>query len=85
MLTQQKGKEDADDGEGSVGLGIFLEGDGKTMQFTHTGLNAGFASRLVAYAETGQGAVIMINSDNDYIISAILEVIAKEYNWPDYD
>lgn len=67
------------------GLGVFLDGDGQTLRFSHGGANEGFQCMLVAYARTGQGAAIMTNSDRGgALISEIMFAIAHEYNWPDY-
>ena len=63
----------------------FLEGSGSTLRFGHGGRDEGFDARLTAYAETGQGAAIMINAnDNSRMVSRILEAIAREYHWPEY-
>jgi hypothetical protein len=76
MLTEEKN---------SYGLGVSLQGSGTTLRFGHSGRDEGFDARLVAYAETGQGAAIMINAnDNSQMVSRILEAIAREYHWPDY-
>ena len=54
------------------------------LRFGHGGRDQGFDARLIAYAETGQGAAIMINAnDNSQMVSRILEAIAREYHWPD--
>ena len=61
------------------------KGAGSALRFGHGGRDEGFDARLIAYAETGQGAAIMINAnDNSRMISRILEAIAREYHWPDY-
>ena len=74
MLTVEK------DG---YGLGVGLEGTGTGLQFGHGGRDAGFDARLTAFAETGQGAVIMINiNDNSRMVSRILDAIARAYRWP---
>ena len=76
MLTEQK------DG---MGLGLVLYGSGPTMQFSHGGRDEGFDAVLIAYAETGQGAVIMINAnDNSGMVGRLMDAIAKEYRWPDF-
>ena len=68
MLTEQKN---------DYGLGVSVEGSGTALRFGHGGRDEGFDARLVAYAETGQGAAIMINAnDNSQMISRILEAIA---------
>src|SRR5207249_2474323 len=56
MLTVEK------DGDG---LGLFLAGSGKSLRFFHDGRDEGFDAVMVAYAETGRGAAIMINANED--------------------
>jgi hypothetical protein len=76
MLTVQKG---------SYGLGPGIAGSGPTLRFSHGGRDDGFDALLVAYAETGDGVVIMINgNDNSRAISRIVNFIAKKQNWPDF-
>ena len=67
------------------GLGVGLKGAGKGLSFAHGGSNEGFRCFLFAYAETGQGAVIMTNGEGGGPLSQeILRAIAREYGWPDY-
>ena len=76
MLTDQKNND---------GLGVFLEGSGKALRFSHGGRDEGFDALLVAYAETGVGAAIMINAnDNSRMMSRILGAVAREYQWPEF-
>ncbi len=76
MLTEQKNH---------YGLGVSVQGSGTTLRFGHGGRDNGFDAQLVAYAETGQGAAVMINTnDNSAMVSRILMTIAREYHWPDY-
>ncbi len=77
MLTKQPG---------GWGLGITLSGEtGKAFRFSHGGANKGFRNNMVAYTETGQGAVVMTNSNNgDALSEEILRGIANEYGWADY-
>ena len=56
MLTEQKD---------SYGLGFGLEGSGAALRFGHGGRDEGFDARLTACAETGQGAAIMINANDN--------------------
>lgn len=68
-----------------AGLGIFLGGTGQMWRFGHDGSNVGFRATMVAYAETGCGAVVMANADSgDDLYEAILRSIAREYGWPDF-
>ena len=63
------------------GLGLFVDG----ARFTFGGSNVGFKSYLVGYLQSGQGAVIMTNSENGTQLALeILRSIAAEYGWPDY-
>jgi CubicO group peptidase (beta-lactamase class C family) len=76
MLTIQK----ADDG-----LGVFIAGEGGTRRFTHNGRDEGFDALMVGYVERGQGAVVMINANEDSsAIARIVDAIADMYSWPDY-
>jgi CubicO group peptidase (beta-lactamase class C family) len=76
MLTKQSG---------DYGLGIGIGGEGKTATFSHGGSNEGFKCMMFAYAETGQGAVVMTNGDQGGTLgNEILRSIAREYGWPDY-
>lgn len=68
---------------GQVGLGIFLSGQGRSLNFNHNGANAGFRSQIVGYPATGQGAVLMGNSDqSDALIAELLPDLQAEYDWP---
>lgn len=74
MLTDQKG---------GFGLGLALRREGQALQFSHGGRDAGFDTMFQAFAETGQGAVVMINAnDNSRMMARIMTAIANEYRWP---
>jgi CubicO group peptidase (beta-lactamase class C family) len=76
MLTRQMG---------NWGLGVQISGQGKTQFFSHGGRNEGFDTNMVGYFETGQGAVVMINTnDNSKALVKIFEAIAEVYHWPEY-
>ncbi len=67
-------------------LGFFLEGPEATRRFWHNGWNEGYVSKFEMYKQGGQGAVIMTNSDAGHaLIEELLNAIAAEYNWPDFD
>ncbi|MDQ3606311.1 MAG: beta-lactamase family protein [Gemmatimonadota bacterium] len=73
MLTLQSGE---------YGLGFGLAGEGRAARFSHGGANEGFRAHFVAFRETGQGAVVMTNSDNGAALaSEILRAVAREYGW----
>ena len=67
------------------GLGFRLEGNGASARFSHHGGNEGYRCFVVAYVNSGEGAIVMTNSDNGFeLIQEIVRSIAKEYGWPDY-
>src|SRR6185436_3005366 len=70
----------------NAGLGVFLTGpNGPSRRFTHSGRNAGFDGMVVGYKNGRQGAVVMINrNNNEGFITEVLESIAREYQWPDF-
>jgi CubicO group peptidase (beta-lactamase class C family) len=67
----------------AAGLGFFVDASGKTDRFGHGGADEGFQAVLNAFAETGRGVVMMMNSDNGTpAVQPLLDSIAREYQWP---
>lgn len=65
------------------GLGFVIQGQGKKRHFMKLGQNAGYQGWLIGFPNTGQGAVVMTNSDNGAkLAQALIYAIAKAYNWP---
>ena len=65
-------------------IGFQVGGRSDRKFFRHDGANDGYRCLLVAY-EDGDGAAIMISSDNgDPLLCEIMGTIAHEYHWPDY-
>jgi CubicO group peptidase (beta-lactamase class C family) len=79
MLTLQKGENG-----GGYGLGLSLNGLGTPAAvFGHTGSNAGYRAQMIMLSETGDGVVIMTNSDTGSDVAAeLLRSLAREYGWP---
>lgn len=76
MLSRQKN---------GWGLGFAIDGKGESKRFSHGGVDEGFDAHLVAYVDTGQGAVVMANANGSQrLIQEVLGSIAREYDWPDY-
>jgi len=70
---------------GGWGLGFSLAGEGVSARFSHGGANEGYRCVLVAYKNTGQGAVVMTNADRgSSLADEVLRSIAREYGWVDY-
>lgn len=77
MLKPQVGPE--------MGIGFFLSGEGENVRFQHSGWDEGFVAIATFYKNHGQGAVVMINSnEGEPILGEILRAIAREYGWPGY-
>jgi CubicO group peptidase (beta-lactamase class C family) len=65
------------------GLGVALKGADNVEGFWHAGQNAGYNSLMYATTKTGQGAVVMLNSDGDIELAVeIIRSIANENKWP---
>jgi CubicO group peptidase (beta-lactamase class C family) len=70
---------------GGWGLGLDLRGKNQSARFGHGGGNEGYRSLMFAYSDSGQGAVVMTNSDNGYALAEeIMRSIANEYGWFEY-
>lgn len=77
MLTRQKNTD--------YGLGVVVNGNGKTLNFRKAGHNAGYHNEMIMFPNSGDGVVIMTNSENgEYIINYIIPLIAQKYRWPCY-
>jgi CubicO group peptidase (beta-lactamase class C family) len=68
---------------GEYGLGFAVQqGDGWTA-FSHGGANEGFRANFYAFADRGQGAIIMTNGDNGGpLMAEMMRAVAVEYGWP---
>jgi CubicO group peptidase (beta-lactamase class C family) len=70
-------------GMGNYGLGPGVAGEGEALRFAHGGANEGFRSYFVAYANTGEGVVVMTNSDTGSpLAQEIVTSVARVYGWP---
>jgi CubicO group peptidase (beta-lactamase class C family) len=68
-----------------IGIGFFVEGKGASTRFGHGGWNQGFCAEATFYVESGEGAVVMVNSnEGEALRREILRAVAREYAWPDY-
>jgi len=68
-----------------MGLGFFLGDETRPDLFGHIGDDQGFQSMLMMFADTGQGAAIMANSDSGITLGDfLLDQIARERGWKKY-
>ncbi|XBB69339.1 serine hydrolase domain-containing protein [Nocardioides sp. WV_118_6] len=74
-------------GLNAIGVGTFLRvQDESATWFGHTGVNEGYRCCLLASTATGQGAVVMTNSDAGFeVIEPLLGAIATSYGWDGLD
>jgi len=67
------------------GLGLVVEGEGRSARFSHGGDTQGYNCQMNAYENMGQGVVVMTNSDRGgLLIDEIIRSVAREYGWTDY-
>lgn len=68
-----------------TGLGVALLPRRGVTYFGHGGANWGYNSMFVAHPQTGQGVVVLTNSDNGGPLCwEIVRSVASAYDWPGY-
>jgi len=83
MLTPQIAASQRIGGLSHLGLGLFLDDSGR--RFGHSGGNAGFRCHLLAYRDSGQGAVVMTNADRGiWVVLRAFAAAASVYGWAGY-
>lgn len=81
ILTQKMTQEMLTPVLDQIGLGFFMEKD-NPGQFGHNGADEGFQALLTMNADTGNGLVVMANSDNGIqVADMVLRRVAREYAW----
>lgn len=77
MLTRQENTD--------YGLGVVIDGKGKKLNFRKSGHNLGYHNELIMFPNSGDGVIIMTDSENgEYVINYLIPLIAKKYHWPVY-
>ena len=62
------------------GLGLGLSGSGLARTFGHNGGMEGFDALMLAFAETGQALVVMINANDNWgMMNRIVQAVARKY------
>jgi CubicO group peptidase (beta-lactamase class C family) len=83
VLSAEMTKQMLVTGQGNYGLGLVIGGSPENPYFSHGGINAGFENSLVAYQRTGEGAVVMTNTQGgQQLADAVIRSIASVYGWP---
>jgi CubicO group peptidase (beta-lactamase class C family) len=69
----------------NIALGLVVDGQGSSARFSFAGANVGYKCRMLGYMNSGQGVVVMTNSENGAeLIAEIIRSVAAEYGWPDF-
>lgn len=66
-------------GSGYWGLGIAVNGDGDSLQFSHDGRDEGFVAQMFMYPNLGRGLVILTNGVSGGLMTEIERSFAEEY------
>lgn len=77
MLIRQKNTD--------YGLGVVINGRGKNLNFRKAGHNLGYHSQLIMFPYSGDGVIIMTNSENGgSLVNFMIPLIGQKYDWPCY-
>ena len=83
MLAPQLDDQPSGAGEYKA-LGFACGGEGTGAWFGHDGWNAGFVASMRFCRHTGQGAIVMLNSnEGEPILGELMRAIAAACDWPD--
>lgn len=85
LLSQAMARQMLTPVKGDYGLGPYVRGSGRSLQFGHGGSTVGFLCHVTMYPEIGVGAVVMTNNEEggQSLLDEIQLALAAEYGWPD--
>lgn len=66
-----------------TGLGWFLGQESDFRRFEHTGVNIGFAAKLLMW-DSGHGVIVMANNwsfETEVLLRYVINTVAKQYDW----
>lgn len=84
VLTPEYTKMRLEPVMGDAGLGVFVRKNDSIYYFAHNGGNEGFSCYYVGDVISGNGMVIMTNSDNGSLATEVANSVAIVYGWKDY-
>jgi CubicO group peptidase (beta-lactamase class C family) len=68
---------------GPYGLGAAVSGSGRSLVLMKRGQNVGYQGYMLIFPATGQGIVVMANSDNGTTLAtSLIRKAASVYRWP---
>ena len=83
LLSQAMAREMLKQNGGPYGLGVAVSGSGRSLVLMKRGQNVGYQGYLLIFPATGQGVVVMANSDNGTILAtSIIRKAAALFHWP---
>ncbi len=83
LLSQAMAHEMLKQSGGPYGLGAAVSGSGRSVVLMKRGQNVGYQGYMLIFPATGQGIVVMANSDNGTTLaSAIIRRAAAMFHWP---
>lgn len=83
LLSQEMARQMLTVEKGFYGLGLALRGKGQSLRFSHGGSNEGYRCIMLAYPMTGDGLVIMTNSNTgSEMFKDVIKLVGDEYGWP---
>ncbi|WP_282420709.1 serine hydrolase [Polyangium sp. 15x6] len=85
LLSQATAEQMLTPVKDGIGLGPYISGSGRSLQFGHGGTTTGFLCSFTMYPEIGVGAVVMTNNEEggQALLPEIQLALAAEYGWPD--
>ena len=84
VLTPEYTKKRLEPVMEDAALGVFVTKKDSSYYFAHGGANEGFTCFYVGDVITGNGIVIMTNSDNASLATEVANSVATVYGWKDY-
>jgi CubicO group peptidase (beta-lactamase class C family) len=86
LISQKLAKKMLTRGKHSdFGLGVIVSGKGRSLNFRKNGHNYGYHNEMLMFPNTGQGIVMMSDSENGMdVLNYAIPLIAHKYHMPYY-
>ncbi len=83
LLSQAMAREMLKQNGGPYGLGAAVSGSGRSLVLMKRGQNVGYQGYMLIFPVTGQGIVVMANSDNGTTLAtSLIRRAASVFRWP---
>jgi CubicO group peptidase (beta-lactamase class C family) len=85
VITTESARAMAEEIVDNTGLGFGVHGAGDALHVSHAGWTIGYRSYVFYFPESGDGIVIMTNSDaGHYLIDDMLRTLGRAKGWPGF-